>query len=208
MCCPYQLTKDGHEYQFGVNHLAHFLLFKKVLPLLLKSSTPAFQSRVVSLSSMGHLQSGVDLSDLHWQTRGYTPMKAYGQSKTANILFAREIERLYGSKGVHAWAVHPGGIKTELTRYITAADLVQWGLINEKGEPAHESLKFKSVEQGAATSVWAAVSKELEGKGGEYLEDVHIGKPHAGGRDGYAPHAYDDETARKLWEYSEQVVKA
>lgn len=209
MNAPYELTKDGHELQFGVNHLGHFLLFRRLLPLLLKSSTPEFQSRVVNLSSRAHLNSGVDVDDLHWTKRGYKKTLAYGQSKTANILMAREIERRYAGQGVHAWAVHPGGILTDLARHTTLEDYIQIGLSNEKGELARKGFKLKSIPQGAATTVWAAVAKELEGKGGEYLEDVHISRPVKEGdtSGGYAPHGYDEEVARKLWEYSEQAVR-
>jgi len=208
MNTPYQLTKDGHEYQFGVNHLSHFLLFKKLLPWLLKSSTPDFQSRVVNVSSSGHGVSTIDLDDLHWTKRGYGPHLGYGQSKTANIYMALEIESRYGNQGLHAFAVHPGGILTGLQKHTQADIYIKRGLFNEKGEP-QVPLKMKSQSQGAATTVWAAISKELEGKGGLYLEDVQISKPREGNSfAGYAPHAYDYDTARKLWEYSEKVVIA
>lgn len=208
MSCPYQHTKDGHEYQFGVNHLAHFLLTKRLLPLLIKSSSPSFNSRVVSVSSSMHLASGIDLEDLHWTKRGYAPPLAYGQSKTANIYLANEIEARYGSQGVHGWSLHPGGIMTELQRHMSKEDLVAQGVFNDKGEFLMPGLKFKSVTQGAATTVWAAVDKDLEGKGGKYLEDAHITEPTNGAFSGHGPHAYDSEAAKKLWDYSEKVVSA
>lgn len=208
MNTPYQLTPDGHEYQFGVNHLGHYLLFKSLLPVLLKSSTSEFNSRVICLSSRGHLRSGVDLSDLHWKKRGYSPPLAYAQSKTANILMAYEIERRYGSQGLHAWAVHPGGINTDLSRHTTPEDFVSSGLFTKDGELAVKMV-LKSVTQGAATTVWAAAAPELEGKGGKYCEDVHIAEPvKEGVYGGVAPHAYDGETALRLWEYSDEAIKA
>jgi len=209
MATPYQKTKDGYEYQFGVNHLGHFLLFQKLLPILLKSSTPEFNSRVIALTSSGHMQSSVDLTDLHWEKRGYDPQQAYGQSKTANIWFAREVERRYSAQGLHAWAVHPGTIATELHRHTTLEYWVKRGLFNENGELLWKQLKRKSTAQGAATTIWAAIGKDLEGQGGEYLEDAHKSQPFkpGAGIKGYAPHAYNDESAKKLWEYSEEVVK-
>lgn len=209
MNVPFKLTKDGHEYQFGVNHLAHFLLFKRLLPLLLKSSTPSFQSRVVNVSSRGHHMSSVDLDDLDWSKRGYNGWTAYGQAKTANILMAREIECRYGDKGLHAFAVHPGSILTELARYTPLSDWVSLGFVTPEGEPA-PGLKFKTSPQGAATTVWAAIGKDLEGKGGLFLENAKVASVSTEGfkQGGYAPHAFDEQTAKKLWDVSEKLVNA
>lgn len=204
--CKDSQTKDGLEIQFGVNHVAHFLLFQLLAPTLLASSTPAFNSRVVSLSSAAHRFGPLQLDDLDWKQRGYNEWLAYGQAKTANIYFASELDRRYGSKGLHGLAVHPGGIQTELTRHM----------------PEGESAKIfanpdfsrvvKSVAQGAATSVWAAVAKELEGRGGRYLEDCSESLPFPVGgvafsaEPGYAAHAYDEAQEKALWKASNKLV--
>jgi NAD(P)-dependent dehydrogenase (short-subunit alcohol dehydrogenase family) len=204
MACPEGQTTDGFETQFGTNHLAHFLLFELLKPTLLSSSTPEFNSRVVALSSGGHRISAVHIDDLDLKKSGYEPWKAYGQSKTANIHMATEIERRYGSKGLHAYAVHPGGIHTSLQRHVPQATIDAWSA------PEIEK-KMKSPEQGAATTVWAAISKDLEGKGGKYLEDCSVAAARGPGEakaldSGYSPYVYDEETARKLWEISLKMV--
>jgi NAD(P)-dependent dehydrogenase (short-subunit alcohol dehydrogenase family) len=208
MKCPFALTKDGYESQLAVNHLAHFLLLKKVLPLLLASSSPDFQSRVVSVASAGHLWGSIDYTDINFtHGREYTGFGAYSQSKLANVWLAVEAERLYGSRGVHSWSLHPGGVQTELFRH-TIEDkqgLIDQGVFDEQGNYQFNIL-FKSVEQGAATSVWAATSPELEGKGGLYLEDIRISEPSSGTMTGHASCAYDTDGAAKLWEWSEQAV--
>lgn len=205
MACPEGQTKDGFETQFGTNHVAHFLLFQLLKPALLASSTPAFHSRVVSLSSSGHRYSPVLLTDLNLKARGYDKWVAYGQSKTANIYLATEIERRYGSRGLHATAVMPGGILTPLARHMDEETLKAMA-----SAPGIEK-KFKSPEQGAATTVWAAVGKEWEGKGGKYLENCGVAGPKAEGDSspmvpGYSPHAYDESAAKKLWELSLELV--
>jgi NAD(P)-dependent dehydrogenase (short-subunit alcohol dehydrogenase family) len=204
MACPEGQTEDGFETQFGTNHLGHFLLFELLKPALLASSTPQFQSRVVALSSSGHRTSAVHLDDLDLKRSGYDPWKAYGQSKTANIHMATEIERRYGSKGLHAFALNPGGIRTALQRHMPQQ------MIDSMSTPQFKML-MKSPEQGAATTVWAAVSKELEGKGGKYLENCSIAGPRPEGEPkpsdpGYAPHAYDEDNARELWTVSLKMI--
>ncbi|KAL3146560.1 hypothetical protein ABBQ32_000802 [Trebouxia sp. C0010 RCD-2024] len=201
MATPEGQTKDGFETQFGVNHLGHFLLFKLLEQTLLTSATPDFCSRVVSLSSSGHKSSPILFDDLDLKKSGYTPFKAYGQSKTANIYLANEIERRYGSQGLHATSVMPGGIMTELARHMDPA------LIKNFMTPELK-LSMKSPEQGAATTVWAAIGKEWEGKGGKYLNDCSIARTPQDGEVnlGYAPHAYDEEAAKRLWEVSMQLV--
>jgi NAD(P)-dependent dehydrogenase (short-subunit alcohol dehydrogenase family) len=204
MACPEGQTKDGFETQFGTNHLAHFLLFELLKPTLLASSTPEFHSRVVSISSGAHRISAVHVDDLDFKKAGYDPWKAYGQSKTANIHMATEIERRYGSKGLHAFAVHPGGIRTSLQRHLPQETIDGWSA-------PEIAKKMKSPEQGAATTVWAAISKDLEGKGGKYLEDCSVAAARVPGDakmmdSGYSPYVYDEETARKLWEISLKMV--
>jgi len=205
MACPEGTTKDGFETQLGTNHLGHFLLFQLLKPTLLASSTPAFKSRVVSLTSAGHQFSPVHFDDLNLKKMGYQQWVAYGQAKTANIYLATEIERRYGSKGLHATAVHPGGIHTNLARHLDPEFL--------KTFITPEIIKqMKDVQQGAATTVWAAVGAEWEGRGGKYLENCSISPPVASDetgmslRLGYKSYAYDQEAATKLWNISNELV--
>lgn len=207
MNTPYQLTKDGYELQLAVNHIAHFLLFKKLLPLLLASSSPQFNSRVVVVSSGAHTWGQVDMNDMNFtKDRKYDGWAAYGQTKLCNIWFANELEKLYGSQGVHGWSLHPGSVESELQRTTPKEALAAMGLWNDKGEYVLD-IAWKSAAQGAATSVWAATSPELEGQGGKYLQDIAIAKPADGPAPlGYSPQAYDSEGAAKLWAWSEQAV--
>jgi len=203
MACPESKTADGFEMQFGVNHIAHFLLFQLLKPLLLSSSTPKLQSRVVSLSSSGHR-----LSDVHFDnynlTGEYDPWMAYGQSKTANILFANELDRRYGSQGLHGLSVHPGVImNTELSRHqLDASNEMMESMLSD---PRFTSIE-KSLEQGASTQVWAAVGSDLEGKGGLFLDDTSVAseaKPDVPVfESGYLPRIYDQERAGRLWQDS------
>ncbi|OOG00655.1 hypothetical protein ASPCADRAFT_38553 [Aspergillus carbonarius ITEM 5010] len=161
-----QLTEDGYEVQFATNHLAHFLFFQLLKPALLAGSSPTFQSRVVMVASSGHRVHGINESDnYHFQKGAYDPWAAYGQSKTANIYMASEIERRYGSHGLHATSLHPGVIATSLGRHMTEEQIQ--GLLHDETV----ARVLKSPAQGAATSIWAAVGSELEGKGGKYLAD-------------------------------------
>jgi len=204
MCCAEGQTKDGFETQFGTNHLGHFLLFQLLKPTLLSSSTASFNSRVVSVTSAGHRRSPILFDDLDLKKDGYDPWKSYGQSKTANIYLANEIERRYGSKGLHATSVHPGVIETELGRHLDSEFKTK--IFTEM------KLKLKSVEQGAATTVWAAIGKEWEGKGGKYLENCSVSVPVKDeeallpGVAGHAKWVYDEEAAKKLWEVSLKLV--
>ena len=209
MASPFTLTKDGFELQFAVNHLAHFLLVHTLLPLLLSSSTPAFHTRVINLTSVGHRNSTVHLDDLESRkTDNYDPFLAYGQSKTANIWFANELNRRYGRLGLHGLAVHPGAIVTPLHRHLPQSIIKAWK------SPAIE-LNGKSVQQGAATTVWAVVSKYLKGKGGLYLENCKVSRQAPEGvngmsdifTEGYAKHAFDPEGERRLWSMSCEMAR-
>ena len=197
-------TADGFESQLGTNHLAHFLLFQLLKPTLLSSSTPSMNSRVINLSSSGHRAGPVQIGNYNFEKGDYSPWAAYGSSKTANIYMANEIERRYGSKGLHGLSVMPGGIRTGLQEHVPDSVKASWDTVEEVKN------YMKSPAQGAATSVYAALSKEWEGRGGRYMEDCAEAPPVApmGGATatGYAPHAYDEDAAKQLWVDSCQMV--
>ena len=197
MACPPAKTADGFELQFGSNHVGHFLTTCLLAPALRRAAP----SRVVSVSSRGHHMSPVVFDDIQFERRPYDKWLAYGQSKTANVLFAVGLERRLGARGVHANALHPGGIMTELSRHLQPEDL-QFLQARTRG------MKFKSVEAGAATSVFAATAPELEGRGGLYLEDCHVAAVNdaADALDGVKSYALDPQNAERLWEVSEKLV--
>jgi len=171
MACPLERDSRGYERQFATNHLGHFQLTARLWPAL----TRADGARVVAVSSRGHRIAGVDLDDPHFQRREYDPWIAYGQSKTANALFAVGLDGRGERHGVRAFAVHPGGIVTDLVRHMSQEDLKARGAYDEHGKPVVDPDKgLKSVPQGAATSVWAATSPQLAGLGGVYCEDADI----------------------------------
>ena len=197
MACPFAKTTDGFELQFGSNHLGHFLATCLLVPALLRGKS----ARIVCLSSRGHHIAPVDFDDVQFERRPYNNWQSYGQAKTANALFAVGLERRLGARGVHALAVHPGAIVTELGRHLQPED-IQFLQSRSKG------MQFKSVEQGAATSVFAATAPELEGRGGVYLEDCHVAAindaPDA--LEGVKSYALDAGNAERLWELSERLV--
>ncbi|KAI4760317.1 NAD(P)-binding protein [Aureobasidium sp. EXF-3400] len=200
-----QLSEDGFEMQLAVNHLAHFLLFELLRPALLASTTPSFSSRVVNLSSSAHRIASInDAQNYNFENGNYHAWVAYAQSKTANVYMTNQIERLYGSEGLHATAVHPGLIGTPLMKHVDAATLEGWAQNEAVGKV------MKSVEQGAATTVWAAVGKEWESKGGRYLaecEDAPEGEDdHSAEGWGTVPHTYDAEREARLWNDSLKMV--
>lgn len=199
MACPLEKTSDGFELQFGTNHLGHFLMTGLIAPALLRGA-PA---RVVSLSSRGHQFSPVVFDDVHFERRPYDKWSSYGQAKTANVLLAVELERRLGSRGVHANAVHPGTIVTDLARHLEPAD---FELIRKRAPGGR--MRLKSVEAGAATSVWAATAPELEGRGGLYLEDCHVAEVNdaEGATEGVRSYALDAGAAERLWAVSEKMV--
>ena len=200
MACPFGTTTDGFELQFGTNHLGHFLLTNLLAPALV-AAAPA---RVVSLSSRGHRFSDVDLDDPNFEQTPYEPWVGYGRAKTANVLFAVGFDHRFADRGVRAFAVHPGSISTELGRHLTDESLAT--LVASM--PPGQETKWKSVPEGAATSVWAATAADLDGRGGLYLEDCGIAEPsddpatHGGVR----PYALDAARAAALWELSERLV--
>lgn len=196
-------TKDGFEEQMGVNYFGHFLLFQLLKPALLLASNPDFASRVVNVSSSGHRQSSVDLDNLNFEEPGtYTGWVGYGQSKTAVIYMTNEIERRYSSQGLHGMSINPGGIDTGLQVHVQA-------MIDEAKKNPETRKGMKSLEQGAATTLVAAVDKELEGKGGFYLHDCAVQEKtdsKVRGGPGVASYAMDEEKARQLWDISSKLV--
>jgi NAD(P)-dependent dehydrogenase (short-subunit alcohol dehydrogenase family) len=203
MACPKGTTAEGFETQFGTNHLGHFLLVNRIASLL-KSG-----SRLVNLASAGHRFADVDLEDPNFERTPYTEFGAYGRSKTANVLFAVEFDRRHRASGVRATAVHPGAIQTELGRYMTPA--VREGLIasiNASQPAGAPPFKWKSIPQGAATSVWAGVVAEAADVGGRYCEDCHVAEivDVEGVRGGVRPYALDPAHAKALWAKSEEMV--
>lgn len=202
MACPLGRTAKGYEMQFATNHLGHFELTGRLLPALRRGT----RSRIVNLSSAAHKLSAVDFDDPHFERRDYDKWIAYGQSKTANVLFAVGLERRFADEGIHAFALHPGGIMTDLGRHLEESDVVEL-MRRAKVDPG-EGLKMKSVPAGAATTVWAATAGELEGRGGIYLEDCQIA-PRCGGLledPGYMDYAVDPEAAERLWTLSEELI--
>ena len=195
---PKGRTKDGFETHWGTNHVPHFLLFQLLRQMLLESMTPGFHSRVVALSSTAHREARIDVTDLNLERRGYDPVYGYSQSKLANVYMANEIERRYGSQGLHGWSVHPGGIRTGLQR----PSLSDTFMIFRSGIMRVLNI-MQNPEQGCSTTVWAATAKSLEGKGGKYLERCSISEPLKKGYrpidPGHGPYAYHREDAERCW---------
>lgn len=200
-----KLTADGHEVDFETNHLSHFLLFQLLKPALLASSTPAFHSRVVNVASSAHRVTDLNASDnYNYQKGGYSHSSAYGHSKLANIYMANEIDRRYSSEGLHATSLHPGGIFTNLPRHMDST------FVNSLKSNEAFMKAAKSAEQGAATTVIAAVGKEWENKGGKYLDNCDVAKRGKDDYDlfgeGYVRQTYDPENERRLWKDSLKIV--
>lgn len=202
MASPLKRDARGYEMQFATNHLGHFQLTSRLWPLL----AAAENARVVCLSSIGHRLGPPDLEDPNWESRDYDKWVAYGAAKSANALFALHLDKLAEPHGVRAFAVHPGGIATPLQRHLTMEEEKAMGWRDEEGN-VHEA--FKSTEEGAATSVWCAVSPLLEGQGGVYCEDCNIAAP--AGEDtprgsGVYAHVRDEALAEALWDRSEELT--
>jgi NAD(P)-dependent dehydrogenase (short-subunit alcohol dehydrogenase family) len=200
MACPQGTTVDGFELQFGTNHLGHFTMARALLPLL--AATPG--SRAVLLSSAGHRMGDVDLDDPGFERTPYDAWNAYGRSKTANVLTAVALDRRLAEHGSQAFAVHPGGIVTELGRHLTDETLNQM----KDYRPPGVEIFWKTVPQGAATTCYAATSPDLDGRRACYLEDCHVAEPTedplAG--EGVRPYALDPDRAEALWALSERLV--
>jgi NAD(P)-dependent dehydrogenase (short-subunit alcohol dehydrogenase family) len=207
MATPFGHTADGFETQFGTNHLGHFVLVNRIASLVRKGG------RLINLSSAGHRLSNVDLDDPNFERTPYDPMIAYGRSKTANILFAVAFDQRHAKRGVRAAAVHPGVIHTELSRYMDPAVLQNLIQQIEKQVAAEgKAFQWKTIPQGAATSVWAGVVASADEIGGHYCENCHVGKivPESvqitGVSEGVRAYALDKNTAAALWKKSEELV--
>jgi NAD(P)-dependent dehydrogenase (short-subunit alcohol dehydrogenase family) len=204
MACPKGTTVDGFETQFGTNHLGHFVLVNRIASLLHRGS------RLVNLSSAGHRYSDVDLDDPNFERTPYAEFIAYGRSKTANVLFAVEFDRRHRARGVRATAVHPGGIHTELSRHMAPAELDKLiaDINASQSKGGGPAFSWKSIPQGAATSVWAACVAGADAIGGRYCEDCHVAEAASapGVRGGVQPYALDPERAQALWKKSEEWV--
>src|SRR6202162_2300306 len=203
MACPKSKTVDGFETQFGTNHLGHFVLVNRIASLLKAGS------RLVNLSSAGHRYADVNLEDPNFEHSPYEEFIAYGRSKTAKVLFGVEFDRRHKARGVRAAAVHPGGIRTELSRHLTPEVMEKLiAEINASQPKGAAPFSYKSIPQGAATSLWAACVADAEAIGGRYCEDCHGAAVASapGLRSGGQPYALDPQRARALWQKSEELV--
>jgi NAD(P)-dependent dehydrogenase (short-subunit alcohol dehydrogenase family) len=208
MATPFGHTVDGFESQFGTNHLGHFVLVNRIAHLMRPGS------RLINLSSSGHRYSNVDLDDPNFERTPYEPFVAYGRSKTANILFAVAFDQRHRKRGVRAAAVHPGGIRTELARHLDPGQIqsIIENLNKQLAAEGKASFQWKTMEQGAATSVWAGVFASAEEVGGKYCENCHVG--HVVPDDatisviseGVRAYAVDSNNAAALWKKSEEMV--
>jgi NAD(P)-dependent dehydrogenase (short-subunit alcohol dehydrogenase family) len=208
MATPFGYTADGFETQFGTNHLGHFVLVNRIVSLMRTGS------RLINVTSAGHRFSNVDLDDPNFQRTPYDPFVAYGRSKTANILFAVAFDERHRQRGVRAAAVHPGGIHTELARHLDSARL-QSSIDQMNRQLAKEGkppFQWKTIPQGAATSVWAGVVAPADEIGGRYCENCHVGLVVPDDviitvvTEGVRGYALDSANAAALWEKSEEIV--
>jgi len=201
MATPETRDADGHEAQFATNHLGHFRLTLGLWPALVAAGG----ARVVSVSSRGHQISGIDFEDIDFRVRPYDKWVAYGQSKTANALFAMALDRRGRSHAIRAFSLHPGQILTDLARHLSAEEIASFDALDEAGRPIIDPARgMKTVEQGAATSVWCATNQRVDGLGGVYCEDCDIAVVNSArtGRKGVSPWACDPESAERLWRLS------
>ncbi|MEV0789996.1 SDR family NAD(P)-dependent oxidoreductase [Kribbella sp. NPDC050459] len=199
MASPETRVGPGWEAQFATNHLGHFALVNRLWPAIAADGG----GRVVSVSSTGHRRSDIRWDDLEFRL-GYDKWEAYGQAKTANVLFAVQLDALGKDFGVRAFALHPGGILTPLQRHLTREEMVGYGWIDEDGNPLNPG--FKSPEQGAATQVWAATSPQLDGIGGVFLEDCEVAEVSTDDTPGVRPYAIDPRSAERLWTVSAELT--
>ena len=208
MATPFGHTADGFETQFGTNHLGHFVLVNRIASLIRDGG------RLINLSSSGHRYANVDLEDPNFERTPYEPFVAYGRSKTANILFAVAFDKRHRDRGVRAAAVHPGGILTELGRYVESGRLekIVEEINQQLAAQGKGPFQWKSIPQGAATSVWAAVVAPADEIGGRYCENCHVGRIVGDDvtitaiSEGVRGYALDATNAEALWKKSEQLV--
>ena len=208
MATPFGHTQDGFETQFGTNHVGHFVLVNRIAPLIRSGG------RLINLASAGHRFSNVDLNDPNFQRTAYDPFVAYGRSKTANILFAVAFDQRHRGRGVCAAAVHPGVIQTELGRHMDPAQLGK--MIDQMNQQlaaeGKAPFQWKTIPQGAATSVWAGFAAPADEVGGRYCENCHVGTivPDdlviSGVSEGVRGYALDPHNAEALWKKSEELV--
>lgn len=205
MACPQGKTADGFETQFGTNHLGHFVLVNRIASLIKKNG-----GRLVNLSSAGHRFSDVDLNDPNFEHTPYTEFGAYGRSKTANVLFAVEFDRRHKAEGIRATAVHPGGIMTELGRHMTQdlRDAMMKNITDANKAAGAPTFEWKTIPQGAATTVWSGFVAPANDVGGKYCEDCHVAELQENplARSGVRAYALDPEHAKALWALSEKMV--
>jgi NAD(P)-dependent dehydrogenase (short-subunit alcohol dehydrogenase family) len=199
MACPETRVGPEWEAQFATNHLGHFALVNRLWPAIAADGG----GRVVSVSSTGHRRSDIRWDDLQFK-QGYDKWEAYGQAKTANVLFAVHLDALGKDSGVRAFALHPGGILTPLQRHLAREEMVGYGWIDEDGNPLNPG--FKSPEQGAATQVWAATSPQLDGLGGVFCEDCEIAEVSTDDAPGVRPYAIDPASGARLWTVSAELT--
>ena len=214
MATPLRRDARGYEAQFATNHLGHFQLTARLWPALQQANG----ARVISVSSLGHRFSPVVFEDVNFEQRTYDKWAAYGQSKTANILFAVELDRRGQTHNIRAFSLHPGRIlETNLSKYLTQEDLQAMGAVNSENKPVNDSTNpLKTIPQGAATTVWCATSPALNQIGGVYCanceiaEEMHLSDAseiqNSSGLNGVLPYAIDDRNAVKLWELSERLT--
>jgi len=208
MATPFGNTLDGFETQFGTNHLGHFVLVNRIASLIHAGG------RLINLSSSGHRFSNVDLQDPNFERTPYEPFVSYGRSKTANILFAVAFDRRHRARGMRAAAVHPGGIHTELGRYIDPSQIQKMvdQMNQQLAAEGKGPFQWKTIPQGAATSVWAGVVAPADEIGGRYCENCHVGKIVADNvtisaiSEGIRGYALDPTNAEALWKKSEEMV--
>jgi len=205
MATPLTRDKRGYETQFSANHLGHFQLTAQLLPALVKAKG----ARIVSVSSAGHRFGGVNFEDPNFNQHPYDKWQAYGQSKTANILFAMALDKRGEDHNIRAFSLHPGRIfTTDLKRELTQEDLRAFGVIDEKGNMIHNP-NHKTIEEGAATTIWCAINQQLSGMGGVYCANSEISPlVPADSQDeiGLRPWAADAESAERLWRLSEELT--
>jgi NAD(P)-dependent dehydrogenase (short-subunit alcohol dehydrogenase family) len=208
MATPFAQTLDGFETQFGTNHLGHFVFVNRIAPLICKGG------RLINLSSSGHRFSNVDLDDPNFERTPYEPFVAYGRSKTANILFTVAFDRRYRERGVRATAVHPGGIPTELGRHLDQGQIQNMidQMNKQLAAQGKGPFQWKTIPQGAATSVWAGIVAPADEIGGRYCENCHVSQivpddvTISAISEGVRGYALDLDTAEALWKKSELLV--